>query len=251
MIMKKKVVKTTTPVTPKKENTSSTKTPVRSATPSVITHDGDSMRGLFFIVKGQYSRGLEPSFVNKVSGDVNHIGGYDPYNKDTENWYMLMDKITFQCLACGSDLNKIVKGVYTAIMKRKGSAKKYFKHVSDTTSDDYYEVHYLGHTPLNHDQRVKKAEGRCPRVSPIMREIYSAVYNEYGDFFRDLIEEQEDLAYENLKEEKPINKTRKLVSKNKLKTHMEKTPTQQVETQTPKKLVKTKTKLGVKKLAME
>lgn len=252
MIMKKKVVKTTEP-TPKKENTSSTKTPVRTVTPSVITHDGDSMRGLFFVVKGQYRKGLEPSFVNRVSGDVNHIGGYDPYSKDTENWYMLMDKITFQCLACGSDLEKVVKGVYTAIMKRKGSAKKYFKHVSDTTSDDYYEVHYLGRTPLNHDQRQKKAEGRCPRVSPIMRELYSAVYNEYGDFFRDLIEEQEDLAYENLKEERPINKTRKLVSKNKVKnTEMEKSNTSQViETQTPKKLVKPKTKLGVKKLSME
>lgn len=252
MIMKKKVVKTTAP-TPKQETSSTTKTPVRTVTPSVITHDGDSMRGLFFIVKGQYSRGLEPSFVNKVSGDVNHIGGYDPYSKDTENWYMLMDKITFQCLACGSDLEKVVKGVYTAIMKRKGSAKKYFKHVSDTTSDDYYETHYLGHTPLNHDQRVKKAEGRCPRVSPIMRELYSAIYSEYGDFFNDLIEEQEDLAYNDLKEERPINKTRKLVSKNRVKNTpvMEKTPTQQVEIQTPKKLVKTKTKLGVKKLAME
>lgn len=253
MIMKKKVVKTTEP-TPKKENTSSTtKTPVRTATPSVITHDGDSMRGLFFVVKGKYRKGLEPSFVNRVSGDVNHIGGYDPYSKDTENWYMLMDKITFQCLACGSDLEKVVKGVYTAIMKRKGSAKKYFKHVSDTTSDDYYEVHYLGRTPLNHDQRQKKAEGRCPRVSPIMRELYSAVYNEYGDFFKDLIEEQEDLAYENLKEERPINKTRKLVSKNKVKnTDMEKTTTSQViETPAPKKLVKPKTKLGVKKLSME
>lgn len=252
MIMKKKVVKTTEP-TPKKENTSSTKTPTRTVTPSAITHDGDSMRGLFFVVKGQYRKGLEPSFVNKVSGDVNHIGGYDPYSKDTENWYMLMDKITFQCLACGSDLEKVVKGVYTAIMKRKGSAKKYFKHVSDTTSDDYYEVHYLGHTPLNHDQRQKKAEGRCPRVSPIMQELYKAVYNEYGDFFRDLIEEQEDLAYENLKEERPINKTRKLVSKNKVKnTDMEKTTTSQViETPAPKKLVKTKAKLGVKKLSME
>ena len=60
-------------------------------------------------------------------------------------------------------------------------------------------------------------------------------------------------AYENLKEERPINKTRKLVSKNKVKnTEMEKFNTSQViETQTPKKLVKPKTKLGVKKLSME
>lgn len=252
MIMKKKVAKTTTP-TPKKENTSSTKTHVRTVTPSVITHEGDSMRGLFFIVKGQYSRGLEPSFVNKVSGDVNHIGGYDPYSKDTENWYMLMDKITFQCLACGSDLEKVVKGVYTAIMKRKGSAKKYFKHVSDTTSDDYYETHYLGHTPLNHDQRVKKAEGRCPRVSPIMQELYSAIYSEYGDFFNDLIEEQEDLAYHDLeewvRESKPINKTKKRLAKTKVqKTEME-TPKKSV-VKTSSKMVKPKVKLGVKKLSL-
>lgn len=253
MIMKKKVVKTTNTPTPKKENTSTTKTPVRTVTPSVITHEGDSMRDLFFIIKGQYRKGLEPSFMNKVSGEVSHIGGYDPYSKDTENWYMLVDKITFQCMSCGSDLEKVVKGVYTAIVKRKGSAKKYFKHVSDTTSDDYYETHYLGRTPLNHDQRQKKAEGRCPRVSPIMRELYSAIYHEYGDFYRDLIEEQEDRAYHDLeewvKENKPINKTKKRLAKTKIqKTEME-TPRNSV-VKTTEKVVKPKVKLGVKKLSL-
>ena len=255
MLVKKKVVNTTTPTPIKNGNTSSTtKTPVRIGTPSVITHEGDSMRGLFFIVKGHYKKGVEPSFVNSVSGDVNHIGGYNPDSVTTDEWYMLMDKITFQCIACGSDLDKVVKGVYNAIVKRKGSAKKYFKHISDTTSDDYYEIHYLGHTPLTHDQRVKKAEGRCPRISPVMRCLYSHIFSVYGDYYIDQIEHMEDLAYSDLeewkKENRPINKTKKRLAKTKVQKPVMETP-KQSEVDTTSKKVKPKMKLGVKKLAME
>ena len=222
--------------------------------PISITHDGDSMKDLFFIVKGQYRKGVEPSFVNKVSGDVSHIGGYDPSSATTENWYMLMDKITFQCYSCGSDFNKVLKAVRTLIIKHKGSAKKYFKYVSDTTSDDYYETHYLGHTPLNHDQRVKKAEGRCPRTSPIMQELYKAVYEEYGDYYKDQISEMEDLAYSDLeewkKENRPINKTKKRLANTKVQKPVMETP-KQSEVDTTSKKVKPKVKLGVKKLVME
>lgn len=212
------------------------------------------MRGLFFIVKGQYRKGVAPSYINKATNETGWIGGYDPYSEDTENWYQLMDSKTFHCLACGSDFNRVVKGVYTAIIKHKGQAKRYFKHVSSITSDDYYEVHYLGHKPLTPEQRAKKAEGRCPRVSPAMRELYQHIYDEYGEFFSDEIEKMEDLAYSELSEERPINKSRKLVSKNKPKGGLVKTETPKVEVietpATPKK-VKPKVKMGIKKLSME
>lgn len=214
----------------------------------------DDMRGLFFIVKGQYKKGVEPSFMNKVSGSVTHIGGYDPYSKDTEEWYMVLDNKTFNCISCGSDFNKVLKAVYTVIKKYKGVAKRYFKYVSDTTSDDYYETHYLGKSPLTHDQRVKKAEGRCPRVSPAMRCLYEQIFSEYGDYFEDEIQEMEDLAYSELREDKPIHKTKKLMAKTKTHNKLVKTTPkeeQHIEVTTPKKLAKPKVKLGVKKLSMD
>ena len=209
----------------------------------------DDMRGLFFVVKGQYAKGVAPSFVNKVSGDVTFIGGYDPFSEDTSNWYMLMDCKTFHCVSCGSDLNQVLKAVHTAIKKYKGSARNYFKHVSEVTSDDYYEVTYLGRSPLTHDQRVAKAEGRCPRVSPVMRCLYEKVYAEYGDYYEDEVQEMEDLAYSELVEERPINKTRKLVSKNKPKGLVKTTPKEEkvLDTTQPKRLVKPKVKIGLKK----
>lgn len=248
----------------KKTNTTPKETPINTTTPKrrqqvitpplSITHDDDSMKDLFFIVKGQYRKGVEPSFVNRVSGDVSYIGGYDPSSNDTETWYMVMDKITFHCFSCGSDFNKVLNAIHTVIMKYKGSAKKYFKHVSDTTSDDYYEVHYLGRTPLTPEQRSKKAEGRCPRVSPVMQEHYKAIYEMYGDFYRDQIEEVEDLAYSDLEEvirdSRPINKTKKRLGKTKApKVEME-TPKESVTQTLEKKVVKPKVKLGVKKLSV-
>lgn len=211
----------------------------------------DDMRGLFFIMKGQYRKGVEPSFTNSVSGNVSYIGGYNPTSDDTEEWYMLMDKKTFHCVACDSDFNKVLKGVHTTIKRFKGVARRYFKHISDTTSDDYYEVTYLGHKPLDKKGITDKAEGRCPRVSPVMRCLYERVLEEYGDYYVEEIEHMEELAYEDLKDERPINKSRKLVSKHKtigsveMKQHKE-----EVIDTTLKRLTRPKVKIGIKKLSM-
>lgn len=213
--------------------------------------NNDTMKGLFIIMKGQYAQKKGIEFVNKVSGDVNHIGGYDPDDPNTPEWYMCYDTVTWQCTACGSDFNKVVKSVYTQIMRYKGSLKKYLKHVSDVTSDDTYEVRYLGATPLTHDQRQKKAEGRCPRTSPIMVELYKHINEHYGDYYSDEIKEQEDLAYSELVEERPTNKTKKLMKraggvKKTTPTPVE-TPPKTEEHMTLKK-VKPKAKLGLKRL---
>ena len=214
----------------------------------------DDMRGLFFIVKGQYREGATPSFVNKANNETNYLGGYDPCDEDTEEWYMLLDCKTFHCVSCGSKFDKVLKGVYNTIIKYKGVAKKYFKHVSSITSDDYYETHYLGHTPLTPEKRAKKAEGRCPRVSPQMRCLYERIYNEYGDFFSAEIEKMEDLAYSELVEERPYKKSKKLVSKTKPQKGgvvMTKTPEEVKTTPTTLKKVKPRLNKGFKKLVMD
>ena len=71
-------------------------------------NNNDTMRGLFFIVKGQDRKGVEPSYVNKETNDLGYIGGYDPYSKETPNWYMLLDCKTFHCIACGGDFKKVL-----------------------------------------------------------------------------------------------------------------------------------------------
>lgn len=189
----------------------------------------EDMRGLFFIVKGQYERRSGKSFVNRATGETNHIGGYDPYSDTTPEWYMLVDTKTYTCVMCGTKLDKIMRGVYTIIKKYKGDAGRYFKNVIDTSAG-------------------------YPKVSPMMRCLYEEVYREYGDYFRDRVKEMEDLAYTELVEERPVNKSRKLMARTKTNTLqvVETTPVEKktVEDITPKK-VTPKVKLGVKKLSMD
>lgn len=186
----------------------------------------ENMRGLFFIVKGQYTKGAEPSFNNDITGGVSYIGGFDPYSEDTAEWYMLLDSKTFNCVSCGRDINKMLKGVYNTIKRYKGSAERYFKSLK--------EANY----------------GKGTHQPPAMRCLYEHIYEEYGDFYSDEVEEMEDLAYSELVEEKPFNKSKKLVSKHKKTMELLEKEEVRIDTLTPKK-VKPKVKLGVKKLTME
>ena len=165
----------------------------------------ESMRGLFYIVKGQYSK-TEP--VVYIEGEAKHIGGYDPENPNTAEWYRVQDNVVHHCFSCGSDLDKCVEAI-TKMIKHHKTRKSYFRYVCRVTSEDYYETHYLGHEPLTPEKRAKKAEGRCPRVSPAQKRLEDAVFNEYGDYYSDLIEEAEETAYRAIKEDKPLNKAMK------------------------------------------
>lgn len=179
----------------------------------------NSMRGLFFIIKGQYTKGAEPSFLNEATGGVNYIGGYDPESEDTEEWYMLIDNKTFMCQSASADLDKVLGVAHRLIKRHKGDLN-----------------HYIG---------VMKD---IPRgVSSSTKEIRKHIFNTYGDYYRYEIEEMEDLAYRELREEKPINKNRKLVSKIKTKVVME-TSEKVIETHR-NGLVKPKIRVGVKKIS--
>lgn len=183
------------------------------------THE--DMRNLFFIIKGVYTKGVEPKFVN-TKGEDTYIGGYDPYSDDTKEWYMLLDNKTYSVVSCGEDFNTVLKGVYKTIKHFNGSLKKYLKHFNGTP----------------HTQ------------SKIMVEIYNRVYEEYGDYYEDLITQMEDLAYEEMKEDKVIHKSRKLLSKHKKEVEMKHTPEKHTKEVPTLKKVKPKVNLGVKKLNM-
>lgn len=188
----------------------------------------DTMKGLFFIIKGKHAWKKEPTYTNKVTGEVGHIGGYDPYDDDTEEWYNVMDRKCYHTIYSGSDFNRAVDAIRKCIIRYKGVAKNYFREVSKYTSDDYYEVHYLGHAELTPDRRAKKCEGRCPRTSPIMQDMYRNIDSLWGDYYQEYIEQAEDTAYTELVDERPVNKSRKIVQKAKkslgLQTPQQETP---------------------------
>lgn len=213
----------------------------------------EDMRGLFFIVKGQYKKDGD-SFKNPVTGEKMYIGGYDPESENTSEWYMVLDTKTFHCVSCGSTLKKVLDGVRSVIIRYKGESKLYFRHVSKVTSDDYYETHYLGHKELTPDKRAKKAQGRCPRVSPAMRCLYEKLLEEYGDYFSEEVERMEDTAYETLKENTPLKKSKRLVSKTKKTLNKKVLNTSGREDKvldtTHKKTIKPRKKFGLKKLSM-
>lgn len=171
----------------------------------------DTMRGLFFIIKGQHAWKKEPSYTNRVTGEVGHLGGYDP--EDSANWYIVLDRKCYHTIYCGSDYQKAVTSIRRCIVRHKGIAKNYFREVSKYTSDDYYEVHYLGHPELTPEKRNKKAEGRCPRTSPIMADMYRHIDDLWGNYFIEDIEEQENLAYKELAGNTLFNRSKKMLKR--------------------------------------
>lgn len=209
------------------------------------------LKGLFFIVKGQYQKDNDPSGVC--------ISGYDPDNKNTNEWYQLKDRITFHTIACGGNLEKVLKGVYTTIKKFK-TQERYFRYVCKITAEDYYSVHYKGKTPKTSEEIVKTTEGRSSRVSPVMKELYKKVFDTYGDYYEEEISVWEDKAYEDLKGDTLFSQSKKLVRRTKLvETPKEETSKKTLkkkeeETPTPPKTgtLKTPKKFGnnIKRLSL-
>lgn len=183
----------------------------------------EDMRGLFSIIKGQYSNKTGEGFSNDINNTTMYIGGYDPYSPDTTEWYQAMDNVNFKCIGCGGDYNKVLRSVYNTIKHHKGSVKNYLKHTKNT-----------------------------PATPPITRSLYERVIKEYGAYFSDDILDMEDLAYSELREDTPLKKTKKLVKKIRCEDTSNTTTNsvKVLDNMTPKKLVKTKPKLGIKKLSM-
>ena len=152
----------------------------------------ESMRGLFFVVKGQYLKDV-------VRGT--HTLGYDPYNPLTKEWYMVVDSRTFTCISCGSNLEEVLQSVYRSIKRNRGSVDKYLSQLEKSFSV----------------------------TSPIMRDVYEEVYHEYGAYFEDRVREMEDLAYEELQKKTLSYGSKKALSKYRFHRDEFSTPTKEKE----------------------
>jgi len=156
----------------------------------------EDMRGLFFIVKGQYCRNKGHKFLNEASGDYNHTGGYDPEDPETPKWYMLVERETYTTLNCGSDLNKVLAGVYRYITRYK-TKDKYLKMLRS--------LEYSG------------------APSPIHKRLQQEIDKDFSWYFEDLVAEQEDKAYADVHDEM-VNPLYKKTKKRLTKTITPKTP---------------------------
>ena len=157
------------------------------------------MRGLFVIVRGQYKHNKGRAFTNRVSGNTNYLGGYDPSDSTNPEWYMLYERETAQCLSCGSDLEHTLSMVYTYVYRNK--------HKSNL----FKEVFSPDHT-------------RYPIDEALMHEVIDT----YGYYYEDQVEEQVDLAYTELKK----NSTQ-VRCKKKLKTRKKVLIEEEVKSVTP------------------
>lgn len=174
----------------------------------------EDLRGLFYIVKGNYKDRGEK--VECEDGVARYIGGYDPNDEDTEEWYRVLDTETYFCSYAGGDYEKALSVIYNQIVKFK-SRKKYFQWVSEVSSEDYYFIHYKGASPFSRDQHMKRCEGRVPRVSKAGKALEKEVYMRWGHIYDGDVLMIEDKAYNKVEEKENINSKKKIKLKNKVK----------------------------------
>ena len=152
----------------------------------------ESMKGLFMIVKGQYSK-TEPA-VMCADKEEHFIGGFDPSREDTSEWYQLMDRVNYDTISCGGSLEQITNRITRTIVRYNDDRMKY---LSEHGAMQTYE-----------DEGGNKCR-RCV-VSPKTRMLMEKVEEFYGDYFDDIIEAAENEAYKEL-----ANKPKKILKKSK------------------------------------
>lgn len=212
---KKKKVVTPSITTTEKGNTFKGESTSTLEIPSVsrysVNYSESTMSGLFFILRGQYCKKGTPVVVEE---ETMYLGGYDPTDSSNREWYIVMDRVVFHCIYCGSDFTKALYSIKSTIERCKDTPSKYFKEVSTYSSEDFYEVHYKHKVPLSTSEISKKAVGRQPRTSEPMWLHYMAAYTLYGHYYSSSIERVEEEAQEKIKEDKnPMKKNRKLMKK--------------------------------------
>lgn len=177
------------------------------------------------IIKGQFNN---PKGVNS----------YDPEDPNTREWYQAMDRNTYHTVACGSNLNRVLRGLMNNIKGFK-TQEAYYKFLGDTTTEDYYRVHFLGMPPYSvREKEVMAKEGVSCAVSIPMKDLYKQVVEVYGDYFYEEVEDAVARAYRELyastrKTTRGSVRPKKLVSK----PTLDATPTPQRSGAAKKKVV--------------
>lgn len=136
-----------------------------------------------------------------IKGQFNNRKGVDSFNPEdptTHEWYQAMDRNTYHTVACGSNLDRVIRGLMNNVKGFK-TQEAYYKFLGETTTEDYYRVHFLGMPPYSvREKEVMAKEGVSCAVSTPMKALYKEVVNTYGDYFYEEVEDAVARAYREL-----------------------------------------------------
>lgn len=156
-------------------------------TPKAIETSTD-FTNTWVIIKGQFipSKGVK---------------SYDPEDPNTHEWYQALDRNTFHTVSCGPNFNRVVRGLMDNVKCFK-TQEAYYKFLGETTTEDYYRIHYLGMAPYSPREKETMAkEGLSCAVSTPMKDLYRQVVDTYGDYFYEEVEDAVSRAYRELYED--------------------------------------------------
>lgn len=136
-----------------------------------------------------------------IKGQFNNrkgIDSYDPEDPDTQEWYQALDRHTYHTVSCGPNFDRVIRGLMNNVKGFK-TQEAYYKFLGETTTEDYYRVHFLGMPPYSvREKEVMAKEGVSCAVSTPMKALYKEVVNTYGDYFYEEVEDAVARAYREL-----------------------------------------------------
>lgn len=135
----------------------------------------ESMESLFFIIAGNYNPNKHKISVIEEDGERSTfaVGGYDPKENETR-WFSVRDKVTFNTIYAGPDLERGLENVKRCIKRHNNNPDSYLEEV----------------------RKVNQP------ISNPMRRHYRIVYEVYGGYYSSQIAEKEVEALSELKERK-------------------------------------------------
>lgn len=139
----------------------------------------NSLNNVFYVVKGQYQKGLAPVCFYEEKGETLYLGGFNPYSENTVEWYGLYDNITHRCYGCGN-----LDSIFSALRKVVKLYRNKEKLIKAYNSGEY-------------------------RVSKAQKVLHEGIFNEFGDYLREEIEEIVDESFEEIKNDTPFNRAKK------------------------------------------
>lgn len=166
------------------------------------------LEDIFYITKGQY---LKQSPQVEIEGEMKFIGGYNPENKNTIDWYRVLDNKTFFTLCAGPSLEKCLD-VLTKTVKQVKTVEGYYEYLATFTTEDYWQVNYLGETPLTPEEakEVASTEGKQMRTGRVQKAYESEIFKAYGDFYDEEVKEAVRKGLEETEKPKVLKKVKRL-----------------------------------------
>lgn len=141
----------------------------------------EDLREVFVIIKGSYSK-RKPLIT--FGEESFYIGGYEPEGENTKEWYRVIDRINGNVIHAGNSLNKALNSIKREIIRCK-DYKGYINSLSEFSLGDGY---------------LERERNKC-------------LCEEYGWYYSDLIEMEEDKAYAFLKDNTDVKKAKRRFKK--------------------------------------